>query len=171
MLRTLLALAAVVGQAPVPASPWTADDETICAAIMKEGDLRQTVDQHAAAASLPVPAPTVLFDRSLRVCEPSIPPTWPMGCLLNSDLESFAGGQLPNGRRFFSGRLLPEVRRDLAGIPRAESGHRTAPGSDPQQRHLHSSSLVRHDIKGSGCSNARVRQLQSSRIFRWVGAR
>jgi hypothetical protein len=114
MVRILLTLTLAVAQVATR-SAWTADDESIVSTVVKTGELRVSVDRIAAAADLPVPAPMVLFDRTLNLCQPSVPPTRPMGCLLTEHLESFVGGRLPSGHEFFDGLLSAEVRRQLAG--------------------------------------------------------
>jgi hypothetical protein len=116
MLRVLVAFVAVVVQAVSPVSPWSADDEAVYSAIMTTSDLRREVDRFAAAAGLPIPAPMVWFDRSLKLCEPTVPPTH--GCLMEETLGAFISGKTWNGREFFGGQVSAEERRALAAALR-----------------------------------------------------
>ena len=114
MFTKILTLTVMVAQVVTQAPAWTTDDESIYSAIMKAGELRVQVDWVAASGALPIPAPMVLFDRTLNLCDPSVAPTRPMGCLRTDDLESFVSGTLLSGHEFFKGLLSPEVRRQLA---------------------------------------------------------
>lgn len=111
-LNRLLVVTGLIWQATQAAPSWTADDQSVYAALLARRELRREVDRMAAGAGLAVPAPAVVVDLSLSLCDPRVPPIRLIGCVRPETVETLTSpGERP--RRRFANVLSLDAARDL----------------------------------------------------------
>jgi len=109
----LLVLGAVTGLEELGV-PQPADRDTAVYRAVLSNTIRLEINRLSAEAGLRTPAPVIVFNRTVSMCDPQTPRPRSMGCLNENIVQRFERESRSGRPPLFAGLLTGDRRHDLA---------------------------------------------------------
>jgi hypothetical protein len=116
----LVVLAGVVGLGD-PDVPQSVDREIAVYRAVLSNTIQPEIDRLSAEAGLQIPAPVIVFNRTVSTCDSQTPRPERMGCLNENIFQPFERESRSRRPPLFDGLLTSDRRRELAGEFRAKN--------------------------------------------------